>query len=423
MVAAGFAGVVGGAVGRETFIARARAAVLAIVASASAAAADGVDVRLGEVDATPMQLRVSVKRILPNDGDYDARWSNARIRTTMRLASRLLADRAGLSLRLLEIVNVTDPGTPSSWWAMRDHPSSLERAARSGVADVTWRDDAVNVFLVKSLYVPGFGDAGGVCSFPPGGEIIVVSDVSGPAENQQAVTLAHELGHYAGLYHTHETSFGVDEPVPCRPLSPTCAVDGDLVCDTPPDPRDLSTLETLYGAPCDGIDQHALDRVRRNLMSYYLGELRIVVTPGQVERMRTHVEQYRRHVLERRHGRLIPPALSRSQPPPGCLAQCRGACPTPCGSRSGCAEDTRDCLQDCVGEPAGCHRFCRERHRACLASCRVGLRECLAGCRGLGRAVCARECREQHVECSRRDACDCTETCRVRCDLKAVAAH
>ncbi len=44
--------------------------------------------------------------------------------------------------------------------------------------------------------------------------------------------LAHEMGHYFLLYHTHETAFGTE----CFSLNPDCSAFGDLVCDTPPDP-------------------------------------------------------------------------------------------------------------------------------------------------------------------------------------------
>lgn len=43
--------------------------------------------------------------------------------------------------------------------------------------------------------------------------------------------VAHEIGHYYSLYHTHETGFGADCPIYIN-----CYQLGDLVCDTPPDP-------------------------------------------------------------------------------------------------------------------------------------------------------------------------------------------
>ena len=44
-------------------------------------------------------------------------------------------------------------------------------------------------------------------------------------------TFAHEFGHYYGLLHTHETSFGVE-----RVDGSNCSYAGDQICDTPADP-------------------------------------------------------------------------------------------------------------------------------------------------------------------------------------------
>lgn len=54
-------------------------------------------------------------------------------------------------------------------------------------------------------------------------------------------TLIHELGHFYGLYHTHETSFG-EEYVD----GSNCEVAGDLLCDTRADPN-LSSPNFMAG--------------------------------------------------------------------------------------------------------------------------------------------------------------------------------
>jgi len=71
-------------------------------------------------------------------------------------------------------------------------------------------------------------------------------------------TLAHEMGHYFGLLHTHNfhNILCFKEPVGrgikgtwCPPtISKRCVFTGDLLCDTEADPR-MSTSGTYNGAP------------------------------------------------------------------------------------------------------------------------------------------------------------------------------
>lgn len=58
---------------------------------------------------------------------------------------------------------------------------------------------------------------------------------------QQGKILAHEVGHYLSLWHTHHAN-----PTPCAGMTAaTCGSDGDLCCDTPP--------STLLGYNCIGV--------------------------------------------------------------------------------------------------------------------------------------------------------------------------
>jgi len=53
--------------------------------------------------------------------------------------------------------------------------------------------------------------------------------------------LIHELGHYFGLHHTHQTYFG-EELVD----GSNCETAGDLICDTPADPNLLTNWSCVY---------------------------------------------------------------------------------------------------------------------------------------------------------------------------------
>jgi len=81
-------------------------------------------------------------------------------------------------------------------------------------------------------------------------------------------SFAHELGHYFDLYHTHETSKGVE----C-PNGSNCKSAGDLLCDTPADPGlggivDAFCAYTGSDATPENCDNTPYNPPTRNVMSY-----------------------------------------------------------------------------------------------------------------------------------------------------------
>jgi len=96
---------------------------------------------------------------------------------------------------------------------------------------VLWNNFYTNNIL--NLYFPNTVNAGvSICGYsdmPPGKDYAIIS--AGCAKNGS--TLAHELGHYFGLYHTHENVSGIPEFV----NGTNCTVGGDKLCDTPADPN------------------------------------------------------------------------------------------------------------------------------------------------------------------------------------------
>ena len=186
----------------------------------------------------------------------------------------------------------------STWFApagLRFFLKDVKRLAPTGVAlgqrrhvREAFRDPELHprdqpffipLVLVRDLKIgvkttPGVGTLpGGVCADlgpPPGaleddGVIIM-------ARLRNHTTLAHELGHYFGLCHTHQA-----DPVPPRltvredgvPLEcAACGLHGDGVCDTAPDPGvEACTLDEEHcTASCPG--GAAPDP--SNLMSYFV---------------------------------------------------------------------------------------------------------------------------------------------------------
>lgn len=89
-----------------------------------------------------------------------------------------------------------------------------------------YTNDVINVYFANTASVNGTVVCG-YSQFPPSDDYAVI----GSACATNGSTLAHELGHYFGLFHTHgDISQGelVD--------GSNCSSDGDLICDTPADP-------------------------------------------------------------------------------------------------------------------------------------------------------------------------------------------
>ncbi|MEQ8714054.1 MAG: gliding motility-associated C-terminal domain-containing protein [Cyclobacteriaceae bacterium] len=101
--------------------------------------------------------------------------------------------------------------------------------------------------------------------------------------------LAHEMGHYLGLLHTWQGGCKNDD----------CLVDGDMVCDTPPDSStefscgdNSCNTDTLSNFSNNTFFTDTTD-MGTNFMDYGNGECSNDFSQGQAERMQFHLEQYR----------------------------------------------------------------------------------------------------------------------------------
>ncbi|HEY4149448.1 MAG TPA: M43 family zinc metalloprotease, partial [Chitinophagaceae bacterium] len=159
----------------------------------------------------------------------------------------------------------------------------------------------INIWIVSSINtenLPVFRcgvwtrlGEGGYATLPPSGGVtdgIVLAGISpGPG-------LAHEMGHYLGLYHTFEGLNCVNN---------NCMTDGDRVCDTPPDastgdspscgsPENSCTTDTLSGFATDQPD------LISDIMDYGNYGCHIEFTEGQAARMRAAIVTQRSGLLE-----------------------------------------------------------------------------------------------------------------------------
>ena len=89
-------------------------------------------------------------------------------------------------------------------------------------------ENSINIFFVHDISLNEPGNACGYTYYPVHKKDFIVLKGECCINNS---TMSHEMGHFFGLYHTHERSFGqelVDES--------NCFKSGDLLCDTPADP-------------------------------------------------------------------------------------------------------------------------------------------------------------------------------------------
>lgn len=109
-------------------------------------------------------------------------------------------------------------------------------------------------------------------------------------------TLSHEMGHFFGLYHTHESQFGQE-----LASGENCSASGDLICDTTADP---GLRSSIVSADCEytGI---ALDLEKRrfhppvfNIMSYTRRNCRRHFTLQQTDKIRKNLHYFKAHLEE-----------------------------------------------------------------------------------------------------------------------------
>ena len=108
-------------------------------------------------------------------------------------------------------------------------------------------------------------------------------------------TLAHEVGHFLGLLHTHETNRG-NELV----NGSNCSFTGDEICDTPADPelgtRNVNTNCEYTGTARD-LNNDLYDSDPHNIMSYSRVKCKTFFSEEQAARMHYYLERDYQHLV------------------------------------------------------------------------------------------------------------------------------
>lgn len=169
--------------------------------------------------------------------------------------------------------------------------AKFEKIIDETICDEVDEFNNLNIYFVPELYKVVDGDTIYLCGY---------AYLSGQTKNRilmlnscstNGSTLAHEIGHYFSLLHTHTTIYG-DEFV----NGSNCTVAGDLLCDTPADPK-LSTTNVNQNCVYVGNEQDTLGDFYNpdptNIMSYSRKHCRDFFTQEQLDQMSNYFYTYR----------------------------------------------------------------------------------------------------------------------------------
>ncbi len=173
--------------------------------------------------------------------------------------------------------------------------------------DAEGDDMAANHNVANVLNIYFVDDPDGACGwarFPWMLPVDYIVIANGCATNQS--TLVHEIGHYFGLYHTHETAVGDGAENVTRTGSDdcyNCDNAGDLLCDTPADPRLNRAGVSITASPACVYSGSFSDACgvsytpdETNIMSYSLKDCRTLFSPQQYARMLIYINTTRTYL-------------------------------------------------------------------------------------------------------------------------------
>ncbi|CAN5531552.1 hypothetical protein BH23BAC1_BH23BAC1_33330 [soil metagenome] len=154
-------------------------------------------------------------------------------------------------------------------------------------------DSTINIYFVDKILGMDEGNVCGYTYYPTKGldHLILSNSCIG-----NGTTLSHEMGHFFGLYHTHEDKFGIE-----LVNGSNCISAGDLICDTPADP---GLQFSSVNEDCEYIGL-VLDPTKlrydppvNNLMSYSRKRCRRSFTFEQSEKMRINYHIFKSHLKQ-----------------------------------------------------------------------------------------------------------------------------
>ncbi len=326
---------------------------------------------------------VDLVALVVADGSGNTDYTQEDLDAELAQINRYFAreDDLGLVFRWADIVYLD----AEAWLEIDDDEL---QAVLTGRGHLPSRDDFyVPVLFTRTLLVDAVPRPG--LATPPNGTCGGVRRVRGRqplmggiiiAKQRWPSTVAHELGHYLGLCHTHAPtvdSVAVVDPTDQRTCTPACDWETDGICDTPPDPGPVGcAVDPECGVLCEAGETPDAS----NVMGYY-PTCRTSFSAEQAREIRAGLA-LRRGWFECLGGECgcepaqntCPDGMTCS-PYDGAADQgtawrCRLDGPTPPGGPCSAADacDGGLCVQQVEGSSV-CARMCSEQTPAC--SCRA----------------------------------------------------
>ncbi|MDR1592405.1 MAG: hypothetical protein LBS16_05940, partial [Prevotellaceae bacterium] len=136
--------------------------------------------------------------------------------------------------------------------------------------------NAINIYYFNSVTLNG-QDACGYAYYPLNNINFIAIDKYCATNGS---TVIHEMGHFFGLLHTHDTNYGYEDP-----NGSNCSSTGDLCCDTPADPtlsQDNVNSNCVYTGTAT-YDGRPYTPDTHNFMSYSRKTCRNIFSDEQID--------------------------------------------------------------------------------------------------------------------------------------------